>query len=42
MKLNALYFSPVEFAKIFGIDKQTLIYYDNQKIFSPKFKNGSL
>ena len=39
MKLNALYFSPVEFAKIFGIDKQTLIYYDNQKIFSPKFKN---
>lgn len=29
------YFTPVEFAKLFGIDKQTLIYYDNRGIFSP-------
>lgn len=29
------YFTPVEFAKLFGIDKQTLIYYDNRGIFRP-------
>ena len=33
------YFTPVEFAKLFGIDKQTLIYYDNRGIFSPRHKN---
>ena len=33
------YFTPVEFAKLFNIDKQTLIYYDNQQIFTPAFKN---
>lgn len=33
------YYTPVEFAKLFNIDKQTLIYYDNQGIFAPAFKN---
>lgn len=33
------FFTPVEFAKLFNIDKQTLIYYDNQGIFTPEFKN---
>lgn len=33
------YFIPSEFAKLFQIDRQTLIYYDNNGIFSPCFKN---
>lgn len=33
------YFTPSEFAKLFQIDRQTLIYYDNHGIFSPCFKS---
>ncbi|WP_303142292.1 MerR family DNA-binding transcriptional regulator [uncultured Dialister sp.] len=33
------YYTPAEFAKLFRIDRQTLIYYDNHGIFSPSFKN---
>lgn len=33
------YYTPVEFAKLFNIDRQTLIYYDNHGIFSPSLKN---
>ena len=30
------YFTPVEFAKLFGIDKQTLIYYCQGRVqFDP-------
>lgn len=35
------YFTPAEFAKLFHIDRQTLIYYDNNGIFSPDFKNSN-
>lgn len=33
------YYTPVEFARLFRIDRQTLIYYDNHGIFSPSLKN---
>ncbi len=36
---NGKYYTPAEFAKLFQIDRQTLIYYDNHGIFSPSFKN---
>ena len=39
MKSNPNHYTPAEFAKIFHIDKQTLIYYDNQGIFSPAYKS---
>ncbi len=39
MKSKREYYTPVEFAKLFHIDKQTLIYYDNQGIFSPAYKS---
>mgnify|MGYP003163294131 FL=1 len=35
------YYTPVEFARLFRIDRQTLIYYDNHGIFSPSLKNGN-
>ena len=38
MGIRERYYTPVEFAKLFNIDKQTLIYYDNQGIFTPAFK----
>lgn len=39
MKSNPNHYTPAEFAKLFHIDKQTLIYYDNQGIFSPAHKS---
>ena len=39
MNLPHKYYSPGEFARLFCIDKQTLIYYDNQGIFAPAHKN---
>lgn len=39
MGIREKYYTPLEFAKLFNIDKQTLIYYDNQGIFEPAFKN---
>lgn len=38
MGIREQYYTPVEFAKMFNIDKQTLIYYDNQGIFAPAYK----
>ena len=38
MGIREKFYTPVEFAKLFNIDKQTLIYYDNQGIFEPAFK----
>lgn len=32
------YYTPVEFARLFRIDRQTLIYCDNHGIFSPSLK----
>lgn len=42
MKPSKSFYTPGEFARLFHIDKQTLIYYDNQGIFSPahRSKNG--
>lgn len=37
--MNHKYYTPGEFARLFHIDKQTLIYYDNQGIFAPAYKN---
>lgn len=39
MSSRSTLFTPVEFAKLFAIDKQTLIYYDNQNIFCPQDKD---
>ena len=36
---HKVFYTPGEFAKLFQIDKQTLIYYDNQGIFSPAHKS---
>lgn len=33
------YYTPVEFARLFRIDRQTLVYYDNHGVFSPSLKN---
>lgn len=33
------YYSPAEFANLFNIDRQTLIYYDNHGIFSPSLRS---
>ena len=35
MKKNKTYFTTGEFAKLFGIKKQTLFYYDQCGIFKP-------
>lgn len=39
---DSRYFTPAELAKLFGISKQLLLYYDKNDIFSPKFvdENG--
>jgi len=34
---SKLYFTIGEFAQLFGISKQTLFYYEKNKIFSPNF-----
>ena len=39
MKQGKSHYTPQEFARLFHIDKQTLIYYDNQGIFSPAFRS---
>ena len=39
MKQGKNHYTPQEFARLFHIDKQTLIYYDNQGIFSPAFRS---
>lgn len=39
MKQEKNHYTPQEFARLFHIDKQTLIYYDNQGIFSPAFRS---
>lgn len=39
MKQGRNHYTPQEFARLFHIDKQTLIYYDNQGIFSPAFRS---
>lgn len=36
---HKVFYTPGEFARLFQIDKQTLIYYDNQGIFSPAHKS---
>ena len=35
------YLSASEFANISGVSRQTLIYYDNEGVFSPSFKDDS-
>lgn len=39
---DSRYFTPAELAKLFGISKQLLLYYDKNDIFSPEFvdENG--
>ena len=39
---DSRYFTPGELAKLFGISKQLLLYYDKNDIFSPEFvdENG--
>lgn len=39
MKQGKRHYTPQEFASLFHIDKQTLIYYDNQGIFSPALRS---
>ena len=39
MKQGKNRYTPQEFARLFHIDKQTLIYYDNQGIFPPAFRS---
>lgn len=34
---DSCYFTPAELAKLFGISKQLLLYYDKNDIFSPEF-----
>ena len=41
MKQGKSHYTPQEFARLFHIDKQTLIYYDNPGIFSPAFRSSS-
>ena len=36
---HKIFYTPGEFARLFHMDKQTLIYYDNQGIFSPAHKS---
>lgn len=39
---DSRYFTPGELAKLLGISKQLLLYYDKNDIFSPEFvdENG--